>query len=168
MITFNADEIYETAEQIERNGAAFYRKAAEQADGQRRDILLTLAEMEEEHEKTFADMRAELADGEKRTVTADPDNEGALYLQALADGRVFVTDPAKAFAGEDEDGDKDKKSLRDILQTAVSLEKDSIVFYQSMKAVVAKAAGRDRLMEIIEQEIGHILILSRQIESLGK
>ena len=51
---------------------------------------------------------------------------------------------------------------------AISLEKDSIVFYQSMKAVVPKTAGKDRLIEIIEQEIGHILILSRQIESLGK
>ncbi len=26
---FNADEIFEIAEQIERNGAAFYRRAAE-------------------------------------------------------------------------------------------------------------------------------------------
>ena len=164
MITFNADEIYEIAEEIERNGTVFYRKAAEQADGGQQDVLLTLAEMEEEHEKIFAAMRTELSDGEKRTVTADPDNEGALYLQALADGRVFVTDPAEAFAGEGED----KKSMRNILQIAVSLEKDSIVFYQSMKAVVPKSAGKDRLMEIIEQEIGHILILSGQIESLGK
>ena len=29
---FNADEIYEMAQQIERNGAAFYRKAAEAVD----------------------------------------------------------------------------------------------------------------------------------------
>ena len=28
MITFNADEILEMAQRIERNGAAFYRKAA--------------------------------------------------------------------------------------------------------------------------------------------
>ena len=27
-IVFNADEVFETAAQIERNGAAFYRKAA--------------------------------------------------------------------------------------------------------------------------------------------
>ena len=31
MITFNADEVFEMAEQIERNGAAFYRKAAQGA-----------------------------------------------------------------------------------------------------------------------------------------
>ena len=33
MITFNPDEIFEMAEQIERNGAKFYRKAAERTAG---------------------------------------------------------------------------------------------------------------------------------------
>ena len=160
MITFNADEIYEMAEQIERNGAAFYRTAAEMADGEQRETLTMLSEMEEDHEKTFAAMRAELGDGEKRKVTADPDNEGALYLQAMADGRVFVTDPEEAFSGD--------KSLVSVLQIAINLEKDSIVFYQSMKSVVPKTVGKDRLTEIIDQEIGHILILSRQIDSVGK
>jgi len=51
---FNADEIFEMAEQIERNGAKFYRRAAEQVtspDGS--ELLLNLAVMEDVHEKTF-------------------------------------------------------------------------------------------------------------------
>ena len=57
-IEFNADEIFEIAEQIERNGAGFYRRAAEAVeDSQKRRILLDLASREDEHEKTFAAMR---------------------------------------------------------------------------------------------------------------
>ncbi len=61
MITFSADEIFEIAEQIERNGANFYRKAAESAEGDNRNLLLRLAKMEDDHEKIFATMRAEFA-----------------------------------------------------------------------------------------------------------
>ena len=76
MITFNADEIFEMAGQIERNGARFYRKAAERADGECREMLLRLAAKEEDHERTFAAMRAEL--GPQQPTTFDPDNEAPL------------------------------------------------------------------------------------------
>ena len=40
-IKFNADEILEMAEQIERNGVLFYRTAAEQvSDPQQKQLLL--------------------------------------------------------------------------------------------------------------------------------
>ena len=67
-ITFNADEIFEMAEQIERNGVKFYNKAAGNvSDGEVRAMLLALAEMEVDHEKTFSAMRAELSDPEKQS-----------------------------------------------------------------------------------------------------
>ena len=62
---FNADEIFEMAEQIERNGEEFYRKMAESiSDAQVSQLFLDLAAMEAEHEKVFASMRADLADQE--------------------------------------------------------------------------------------------------------
>lgn len=158
MITFNADEIFEMAEQIERDGAAFYRKAAESIESEGRDMLVTLAEMEDQHEKTFAAMRAELSDAETAPVTADPNNEGAMYLQAMAEGKVFLADPEQVFEGE--------VDIMDILNVAIDMEKDSIVFYQSMKSVVPKKAGQDKIQAIVEQEIGHILILSEQVRLL--
>ena len=159
MITFNADEIFEIAEQIERNGAKFYRKAAEPAEGANKDLLLRLAAMEDDHEKTFVEMRAELAAGEKQPTVFDPDDEAVLYLQAAADGKVFGADPSEALSGAE--------AMKDILTIAVSLEKDSIVFYQSMKAVVPAAAGLEKLDDIIKQEIGHILDLTKQLEALA-
>ena len=42
-ITFNADEIFEMAEQIERNGATFYREAAGNTlDADVKEMLLSL------------------------------------------------------------------------------------------------------------------------------
>lgn len=160
MINFNADEIFEMAEQIERNGAKFYRKAAKPAAGENRDLLLRLADMEDDHEKTFADMRAELSAGEKQSITADPDNTAALYLQTAADCKVFASDPSEALSGAE--------PMESILGTAIGLEKDSIVFYESMKVVVSGPAGKDRIDAIIKQEIGHIVDLARQLDALGK
>ena len=158
MISFNADEIYEMAEQIERNGAKFYRRAADLADRGGRTLLLRLAAMENDHEKTFAAMRAELSVAQKRPITADPDSEAALYLRAMADGKVFAAHPDDAFAG--------RKSMRDILLIAIGLEKDSIVFYESMKEIVPPPAGKERLDDIIRQEIGHIVDIGEQIAAL--
>ena len=86
----NADEIFEMAEQIERNGASFYRKAAESIDDPAgKKLLLNFAAMEDEHEKTFAALRKDLSEKEKTATTFDPEGEAALYLRALADVRVF-------------------------------------------------------------------------------
>ena len=58
-ITFNADEIFEMAEEIERNGAKFYREAAQKAaDKQVKQMLLDMAAMEDGHLVTFQQMRA--------------------------------------------------------------------------------------------------------------
>ena len=157
MITFNADEIFEMAEQIERNGARFYRKAAQSADGEGRDLLLRLADMEDDHEKTFAAMRSELTGAKERHAAPDPENQAVLYLQAVADGKVFGSDPSEDLSGTE--------SMEDILTTAIGLEKDSVVFYESMKEVQT-TAGREKVAAIITEEIGHIVDLRNQLEAL--
>ena len=87
---FNVDEIFEMAEQVERNGAKFYRGAAENMDdADAKTLLNEFAVMEDEHEKTFAALRAELKDTDKQSTVFDPEGESALYLRALADTRVF-------------------------------------------------------------------------------
>ena len=87
-ITFNAFEILEMAEEIERNGAKFYRQAAKNtSDKKAKQMLLDMADMEVEHLKTFQNMKALLSDKEKGWTTFDPDDMSALYLQAMADAR---------------------------------------------------------------------------------
>ena len=155
MIKFNADEVFEMAEEIERNGAKFYRKAAESKDGDNRGLLLGLAAMEDEHEKTFAAMRGELSAEEKTPITFDPDNDAALYLRAMADGKVFKSDPSEALSGNE--------SIQDILKTAIGMEKDSVVFYTSMNELVTKTSGKEKVDAIIKEEIGHVVQLTEQL-----
>src|SRR4030042_3366943 len=71
--TFNAFEAFEIAEQIERNGVRFYRKAAEMFDDARvSGLFLKLAEWEKAHEELFADMRTQLSEQGRRLRTFDP------------------------------------------------------------------------------------------------
>ena len=160
-ITFNAFEIFEMAEHIERNGVKFYRKAAQGiSDGKLKKILLTLVDMEVKHETTFAAMRKELSDESKELRVFDPDNEMALYLQAMAGGHVFnlKKDPSKQLSGSETE--------EDILRLAISAEKDSIIFYLGLKDFVPARAGKDKVEAIIREEMTHIAILNRELPVL--
>ena len=149
---FNADDIFEMAEQMERNGGKFYRTAADStADSANKKFLLELAAMEDQHEKTFKVMRAELSAREKESTVFDPDGEAAMYLKALADTRVFF------------EKEIDVTSMRAILKSAITAEKDSIVFYLGMKEAVAEELGKGRLDHIIKEEMGHIKLLSGKL-----
>jgi rubrerythrin len=159
---FNADEIFEIAEQIERNGAKFYCRAAEgDFEEDCKQKLLELAEMEIEHEKTFAAMRTQLSGKETGPTVFDPYGEAALYLQAMANGYVFDVnaDPSENLAG---------KSVEEIFKTAIGLEKDSIVFYLGIKDMVPERFGRDKIDKIIREEMGHITLLSDELAALSR
>jgi rubrerythrin len=162
---FNADEVFEIAEQIERNGAKFYRRASEVvADGKARDLLAMLADMEVQHEKTFAAMREDLwrenPDWLADFLNLDAANEAAQYLQAVAEGRIFDlhADPVAAVGAD--------ASLADILRTAIGLEKDTIVFYLSIKEAVPDALGKEKMDAILFEEMGHVRILSHELATL--
>lgn len=154
---FNADEIFEIAEQIERNGANFYRTAAENiTDEDKKKLLIHLAEMEDDHEKTFKTLRDELSENEKTMTTFDPEDETADYLRLLADTRVFY------------EKEVDVTSLNEVFKTAITAEKDSIVFYLGMKNVVPSHQGKDWLDRIIKEEMDHIRLLSKELLELMK
>jgi rubrerythrin len=157
-IDFNADEIFEMAEQIERNGARFYRRAAEgESEPGDREMLLELAAMEDTHEKTFASMREDLSALEDLAKTYDPHGEAVSYLRAMADGHVFdvKVDPTEFL--------NNQRSTVDILQKAIGFEKDSILFYLGMREMVPKRLGKDNIDHIIREEMRHIVLLNREL-----
>jgi rubrerythrin len=152
---FNANEVFEMAEQLERNGAKFYRTAAGAVTDQTaKDLLLKLAAMEDDHGKIFSTMRAELVSAEKTPTVFDPEDDSAQYLQSLADTRVFFQKEI------------DTSSMEAILRDAITAEKDSIVFYLGMKELVPEKLGRRRLDQIIKEEMGHINLLSRELVAI--
>lgn len=149
---FNADDVLEMAEQIEKNGARFYRQAAaDVADPDAKQFLTELAAMEDQHEKTFTDMRKRLGEAEKTSTVFDPDGEAAAYLKALADTRIFF------------EKEIDTGSMEAILKAAITAEKDSIVFYLGMKDLVPGNLGASRLDDIIKEEMSHIKLLSHRL-----
>jgi len=156
-IDFNADEVFEIAEQIERNGADFYRTVANKVtDTDKKQLLNDLAEMEDEHERTFKNLRSKLSMDEKIQTTFDPEGDSERYLHALANTRVFY------------EKEIDTGSLEEILKTAITAEKDSIVFYLGMKDVIPVHLGKEKLDRIIKEEMGHISLLSKELLELTK
>ncbi len=157
-IEFNADEIFKMAEQIEINGAAFYRKAAGMFAGKESEKMLSsLAAMEDRHLETFKAMHSDLGGGEKGKTVFDPQGEAEAYLKAFADGHIFDTKVKPA------DRLKGSESLANILRTAIGLERDSVAFYTGLKALVPARLGKDKVEKIIGEEMRHITILSRQL-----
>lgn len=156
-IAFNADEALAMAEQIERNGAEFYARAAEIAEAERvRKLLGDLAEWEEGHQRLFISMRSELTDEERKPTAYDPDGEAELYLQAMADTHVFGKDgvPATALSGNE--------SAEEIIKTALGMEQESILFYTGLAKMIPARLGNERVQKIIDEEIGHVAYLKRE------
>lgn len=151
---FNIDETFEIAEQIERNGARFYRKAAEGFEASRaKSLLMDLASMEDRHERLFKEMRQEL---KKKSGTGEGaiDEEPARYLRAVAGGYVFPVsaDPSEKLTG--------KESLAEIIDYAIGIEKDSIVFYLGIREAMPEELGKFEISQIIKEELRHITILT--------
>ena len=159
-IPFNADEVFEMAEQIERNGGKFYRAAAKKFPAMSK-VLLDLAAMEDEHLKTFANMRAELSGTEIEEQVFDPDGQAQMYLRVMADGHVFdlKADPSEQLAS--------KNTPESVLKMAIGVERDSIAFYVGLKEAVSSRAGKDKVEDIIKEEMGHIVTLNQKLQDLA-
>jgi rubrerythrin len=152
MYDFSADDVFRMATQMERNGEAFYRKAADSvSDPDNKDLLNQLADMEVNHGKTFETLRSELSAKEKDSTVFDPQGEAALYLRALADTRVFF------------EKEMDVSSLEKIFKAALEAEKDSIVFYLGLKDSVPDNLGKSKIEAIIKEEMGHVRLLSNEL-----
>ena len=156
-MNFNAREIFDIGVQIEVNGKAFYEAAAKKtAETATREFFLELAAWEATHIKLFGELRDSLPKGAGNTPVFDPNDEAALYLQATADSHVFVRnkDMVALVAG--------CKGPVDIIDVAMTFEKDSVVYYTTMKKVVSKDLGQDKVDRLIDEEIKHISLLSQR------
>jgi len=162
-VTFNADEVFEMAEQIERNGAKFYREAATKApDRKIKDMFLRLAAMEDGHLRTFQQMRTTLSDQDKGGTTFDPEGEASLYLQAMADERGFEGMKGRNIKLTG------KESTRELLEIAIGAEKNSILYYVGLKEMVPTETGREKVEAVIREEVGHAAELRRQLAALQR
>ena len=160
-IKYSIKEIMEMAEEIERNGAKFYKKAASLIKAPKTSKLLSdLAAMELDHEKTFSQMEQQILKQHPEEIPYDPDSQAQAYINAIADGNVFdiAADPSELLTPSE--------SPQDILSLALDLEKNSIVFYTGIKQLVTKDMQK-KVDDIIAQEMTHISFLSDELNGLN-
>ncbi len=160
-ITFNADEIYNIAEQIERNGQNFYRDSARRVkESVAKQVLQDLGEMEAGHLKTFQALHAGLTEQAREEITWDPQGEAGAYLKAAADSHVFKTnsDPTSLL--------KDNTDAREILELALQFEKDSVIYFLGVADMVPDHLGKADVLGLAKQEQGHIALIQRTLSQL--
>jgi rubrerythrin len=158
---FNADEIFQMGVQIEANGQKFYETVAKSTpDPSAQKIFLDLGRWESEHIELFKKLRQRLPASAKQEDLFDPNQELHLYLKATADSHVFIRNkdiPELAA--------KCKTSLQ-ALDLAVAFEKDSVVFYTTMKKLVPEHLGKSEIDTLIDEEISQIFILTQKRKEL--
>lgn len=154
---FNAESIFEIGVQIEKNGKAFYQEAAKTTSDKTVSTLFAeLADWENKHIELFERMKAELPEDMKEDTVFDPDNEMYSYLQAAADSHVFMkSDTVSDLIAE-------CSSPSRALDLALEFEKDSVVYYTTIKKVVSDYLGKEKIDILIDEELKHIALLNKK------
>jgi rubrerythrin len=120
-------------------------------------------EQEQQHYATFKGLREKLPPKTTLPTVADPESEEYLYLDALVKSRMFNTvREAEALAAK-------AANEIDTLRAALTFEKDTVLFFQTMKGVTDERLGKSEVDRIIEEEHRHIVRISKAIkEAEGK
>ena len=116
-----------------------------------------LAVMETDHKKTFATIWTDVKSSERLPFVFDPNNEVGMYLRAMVERKVFdvKTDPCEPLTG--------CEPPQDILNSAIGLEEDSLVFYLGREEYVPTQSGKDKVRAIIKQEMGYNVLLNNKL-----
>ncbi len=154
---FNADEVFQIGLRIEANGKEFYAAVAQNSpDPKIQKLFSDLAKWESEHVHVFNRLREALPDSAKRESSFDPNQELLLYLQATADSHVFLRNKdIQELASQ-------CKTPLEALELAIAFEKDSVVFYTTMKKVTPEEFGKKEIDRLIGEEIAHISLLHQK------
>ncbi|MFH1996972.1 MAG: ferritin family protein [Candidatus Omnitrophota bacterium] len=156
---FSGSEIVEMAVQIEMNGKDFYFALTKKAkDPKAAKIFQFLADEEERHIATFRKIRGSVKDYEPKEAYPE---EYYSYLRALAGDHIFTRENKGIQAAQGITSDKEA------LETGMSFEKDSIIFYEAMKKIVPET-DRGAIEALIEQEGKHFTVLSELRNSLNQ
>jgi rubrerythrin len=157
-VALDAFEVFEIAVQVEQNGAKFYRKAAELFnESDIRNLFIDLADWETKHEQVFQDMGKQLVKLKKKTGTIEPEKkEFDSKLMACLGVFGTVSEPLHQL--------KSLEKITDVLKTAIEKEKDSITFYEGLKDFVTTSDDKNKVDDIIQEEMHHIKILNQALK----
>jgi rubrerythrin len=155
---FNANEVFQIAIDIEKNGRRFYEKAMEFIDSPDvKALLASLAQEEVEHLRRFTELRAQLPKVASEDTIWDPEHEMNQYLKMMADMNVFRSDV------DVQEELSRLKGLEDALRLGIQFEKDSIIFFLSIQEATEEKKGRKFIGQLVDEEKKHLRRLSLEL-----
>jgi rubrerythrin len=156
MAVFEASQALEMALQIEENGEAFYKAAADRSDDFEIAALFEeLAARERRHYEVFEDMAE--AVGPPPEPSGEEIGDYTSFLQVALDHAVFEG-PDKALRMAEEARDRDAA-----LRAAMGFEKDTMLFYYDLREMVDDA-DRATITDIINEEKQHLRRLAKMAQ----
>jgi rubrerythrin len=156
---FNEIEAAMIAQNMEKHGLEFYRKAAAKAkDTATRDVFLRLAEDEKKHLARFEELEEILQADRRAKKGYTDDADLAAYIDRLVETQVFADEGAAARLADQVESDYEA------LAVAIRAERDAILFYQEMMSFIESNRARAAFSTILDEEREHLRILGDQSE----
>ena len=142
-VALNAFEVFEIAEQIERNGAKFYRKAAELFnEPDICNMFLELADWETKHEQILNDMGKQLSKPNKKSSFFGPEKK-------LLDPKLMACLTVFGAGSEPVHQLRNVENTSEVLKRAIEKEKESIAFYKGLKDFAPARDDKNKIDDII-------------------
>jgi rubrerythrin len=151
-----AFEVLKIAEQMERNAARFYRKAAGlYNDPALSKLFSELAQWEKRHVQVFADMKDQFPEQAWAQGSSDPDRVDVSRLDVPPAIFDEHSDPAQELTG--------RETRADVVRLALKKERYMIGYYVSLTEF---ALGRENIKvikNILQEEKEHVRILMQSL-----
>ena len=150
---FLIHEILDLAIRLEKNGESVYRNAVDKASKPDLVSLLEwMAEEEVKHARWFSNL--------KQKVVTDSINP---FMAEI--GREIFGDMLgkKSFSHQEVDFSKVER-VEDLIAVFIEFEKDTVLFYQTLKPFIEDKDTLTHLEEIIAEENNHIAMLHKLLE----
>ena len=142
---FTIADLRSIAEQIERNGAATYRKAGKMAtDPELKHLLNWMADEEQRHLQWFEQLSAP---SQATCGMAELENMGRALLQEIMTQQTFSLDEHQLNQSD---------SIADLLAKSKEFEEDTILFYELLRDFLHDEQTVRKLDLIIAEEREHV------------
>lgn len=151
---FSIYDIIDLAIQIEQNGEIVYRKA--QACARKASLVKLLgwlADQEKEHAEWFQNLRATLPESNANPIK---DEMSRAFLGDILGKQTFSLTQEEIAKMDD---------AASIVALSLEFEKDTILFYEMMRTLLASEAERQKIDTIIAEEKAHIQTLQKLLEN---
>lgn len=158
MVRFTLQDLFEIALNMEKNGELFYRRVAEKCSrGDLRKLLHTLADMEVAHRELFSRMQKSVPAHLHELVFEIKDPGEYLYFQNLLQTKTMPMPRIDSLI-------EANPPEEDLIRYALDREKDSVIFYHTMKEFISPSEGAQQIDGIIREEVKHVQILSSVLQ----